>query len=52
MEQVRHPANKMMPDDKKTGLAVLRSKKTITSATKNPKRPINRLHKPKIVKKG
>jgi hypothetical protein len=41
----------MMPDDKKTGLAIFRSKKTITSATKNPKRPSTRLHKPKIVRK-
>ena len=42
----------MMPDDKKTGLANSRSKKTITRATKNPKRPSTRLHKPKTVKKG
>jgi hypothetical protein len=41
----------MIPDDKKTGLAIFRSKKKITSATKNPKSPSTRLHKPKIVRK-
>ena len=51
MEQVRQPANKMIPDDKKTGFAALRSKKTMTRPTKNPKRPTNRLHKPNTVKK-
>jgi len=41
----------MIPDDKKTGLAALRSKKTMTRPTKNPKKPTSRLHKPNTVKK-